>query len=94
MSEVLLALIIILQLLDAWTTFRVLEQGGREMNPLLAWAMSGIGVTLALVIAKGTAIAAFIIAYLLAPATVFMVMAAGIAVVYAWVVWHNWGQLR
>ena len=50
----LLIALSVLQALDAWTTWRILGAGGRELNPVMRYAISHSGVIPAL-IAKGTA---------------------------------------
>lgn len=44
--------LMVLQLLDVYTTARVLTQGGRERNPALAWLMSKIGPISAMLLTK------------------------------------------
>jgi hypothetical protein len=46
-----------LQVIDAYLTVRVLSQGGRELNPMIAWFMDKLGVIPALVVLKGIGIA-------------------------------------
>jgi hypothetical protein len=46
-----------LQVIDAYLTVRILSQGGRELNPMIAWFMSKLGVIPALVVLKGVGIA-------------------------------------
>ena len=48
----LLILFAALQLLDIYTTLRVLRAGGRELNPVMAWLMAHMGVPQALVAMK------------------------------------------
>lgn len=40
---VLFVIFLILQALDAFTTYRILAAGGRELNPVLAWAFARVG---------------------------------------------------
>lgn len=48
----LLIVFMILQVLDAWTTLRVLRAGGRELNALMASLMRTMGREHALIIMK------------------------------------------
>lgn len=48
----LLIVFMILQVLDAWTTLRVLRAGGRELNALMASLMRAMGRERALIIMK------------------------------------------
>lgn len=43
MAVLLLILLVLLQVADIWTTHRVLERGGYEANPLVAWMMRRFG---------------------------------------------------
>lgn len=52
----LLIALALLQALDAWTTWRILGAGGRELNPVMRWVMAQIGVVPALVV-KGVGVA-------------------------------------
>lgn len=47
----------LLQMVDAWTTHRILERGGRELNPILARVFARIGHVAGLILAKGAFIA-------------------------------------
>lgn len=49
---VFLVLALALQAFDALSTITVINDGGRERNKVIAWMMSRIGVTAALVIIK------------------------------------------
>lgn len=46
-----------LQFLDAWTTLRVLKEGGRELNPIMRDLFDLLGVEMALIV-KGIAVVA------------------------------------
>lgn len=46
-----------LQFLDAWTTLRVLKEGGRELNPIMRDLFDLLGVEAALIV-KGIAVVA------------------------------------
>lgn len=57
MTYELIALLIILQYLDGVTTYRLLQKGGRELNPLVATVIDWFGVVGGLVAVKGSAVA-------------------------------------
>ncbi|MCR4304982.1 MAG: DUF5658 family protein [Gallionella sp.] len=57
MTILLLIALAILQALDAWTTWRILSAGGRELNPVMRYAISEAGLIPAL-IAKGAVVVA------------------------------------
>lgn len=53
----LMILFIALNVADAVLTERILRKGGRELNPVMRWAMEKIGVIPALGIGKAVAVA-------------------------------------
>ena len=55
----LFAALVLLNVADAVLTVRVLDGGGRELNPIMAKVMGWIGVVPALVVVKVVALAAF-----------------------------------
>lgn len=59
-QEIFLAVMILLQIVDAWTTYDVIRAGGKEGNPILSRLMEAIGLREALWVAKLLAVAYFI----------------------------------
>ena len=57
MTILLLIALAILQALDAWTTWRILSAGGRELNPAMRYAIAQAGLIPALVM-KGAIVVA------------------------------------
>ena len=49
----LFSLMVVLQLLDGWTTAQVLRYGGNEENPLLETLFKDFGVNATLIVVKG-----------------------------------------
>lgn len=78
----------ILNILDAALTVVILDRGGRERNPPLAWLMTRLGIIPALALVKLLALT-IVGAFL---AELGMLLWAFVAV-YAAVVVHNWRQL-
>lgn len=96
MTIFFLILLIALQVLDWWTTRRVLDLGGHARNPAVRWLMDRLGETAGLVAAK-----AFVAVLAIAGALLmglYAVWPLGVlCVVYGWVVWRNWrviGRLK
>ena len=90
MTLALLIALAVLQALDGFTTRRILDQGGRELNPVMRAGFAAIGFwpTIA---AKGAALVA-LAAWLVSKAGP---IAPGIMVaLYSAVVTWNWRQLR
>jgi len=87
---ILLAALVLLQVADVKTTNDVISRGGRELNPVVKAFMKIFGkawewVKSAVVIALGV-----FLLYL--QTTISLVVLAGLVLLYAWVVWHNYNQ--
>lgn len=85
----LLALFIVLQCLDGWTTYKLLSNG-RERNPLVELMIESFGLLGAMVISKGIGIVAGI--YVSAFGELWIL--ASMTAFYALVVANNYRQLR
>lgn len=88
MIYALTAAIALLQIADAVFTVRILKNGGRELNPVMAWLFGRLGMVPALAATK----AAFVVAlFFLAPYAPVAAYAV-IAILYAGIVAWNWRQ--
>ena len=85
---ILFVLLVVLQTADGFLTWRILR-AGRELNPLLRALMGGIGTMPALVVSK---VLLLVLAWLYLLDLPLVLLT--VAVLYMWVVWHNWTQLR
>lgn len=87
---ILIAIIAALQLADAILTVRILNQGGREHNPVLRWVFERVGTipTLAVVKLVFIAILVAVVPYL--PVWAY----AAVAAVYIAIVAYNFIQYR
>ena len=92
MEYTLLAILLLLQYGDIWTTYRLLAKGGRELNPVVAWPIRRFGVLPGLLAVKLPLCAALVAgtAAGLMPAWVL----TGLCVLYIAVVAHNLLQLE
>lgn len=92
MNYTLLALLLLLQYGDIWTTYRLLEKGGRELNPVVAWPIRRFGILRGLLVVKLPLCAALIVTTFvgLMPAWVL----TGLCALYVIVVTHNLLQLE
>lgn len=94
----LFAFIALQQCLDFWTTYRILSAGGREENPVLVALATfcerfGLPRWSWLVVAKGGVIAAAYYALVhTAPHPITLAVFVGVALWYAWVLWHNYRE--
>ena len=84
------AWLLVLQVLDAFTTHRILQKGGVELNPVLSYLFSKFGAVRVLFLSK--AIIMSLIGYLYAneQATILAIL----AVVYTLVVANNWREME
>jgi hypothetical protein len=96
----LLILFALLQVADIYTTHRILSQGGRELNPVMAWLFEKFGHLPALVVVKGivvrlvarymVGVTAVAFGYNIAGDTVL----AAFCIIYILIVFHNFNQIR
>lgn len=83
---ILLAILTLLQLVDGWTTYRIIKRGGSEKNPVVKKLIEKFGLYTGLVIAKSFAVVMFIVLLLLSTPTWILL---GVIVFYVWVAVHN-----
>lgn len=88
LSLVLFVLLVILQVADAYLTWRVLAAGGREVNPIVRLLMEQLGVVFALALSK--LVLLVVTGLWLADHLILLLM---LVTLYAWVVVHNGEQL-
>ena len=84
--------LIVFQVLDVYTTRKVLSQGGRELNPILAPLMEKFGVDKTLFFNKAIFIA--FILYFFNAGTLDLTFMVIVNVIYALVVIHNFRQFK
>lgn len=89
----LLIAFIALQIADAVTTYLVINKGGYEKNPVVAWGMKQIGLVPALMAYKGIGVAAGLVLYHYADQGGSYLLAA-LTALYGWVVWNNYKAYR
>ena len=92
MALFLLFILSALQFADGWTTYRILNRGGHERNPIMLALFERLGAVPALVGMKLLLMGAAVIALLLAPVAAQWAI-EGICLYYCWIVWGNWRQL-
>ena len=84
MANELFAVLVALNVVDAYLTLKVLKRGGRELNPLLRWAMQEVGAKPALI---GFKVLMLGVIYWLLPVPDFVLMI--LIGIYALACWHN-----
>ena len=84
------SLFVALQALDAWLTITVIRQGGRELNPVVAWAMRRAGVVIGLAVVKMLYIALVLLLLPLLTAQMLWWICGAYALLVIW----NLTQLR
>jgi hypothetical protein len=87
----LFVILVILQGLDIWTTKTGLDNGARELNPVMRFLMEKIGIMKALLLMKGLGI--IIIGYYVFTNALSTIFLGLICLVYVAVVVHNWKYL-
>lgn len=85
----LLLALALLQAADAWTTWRILSDGGRELNPAMRYAIEQAGLIPALV-AKGVIVVALAWAFCLP----YPWILAGLVAFYAGAVTFNCRSIK
>lgn len=93
MIYILLAIFVLLQAADGWTTYSVLSRGGTELNPLLRWVIKKIGIAPGLIATKVVTIVPFAVAVLYLPSLAGLIVAGVMIAIYAVVVRRNWRVL-
>lgn len=94
---ILFAAFVVLQVLDIYTTRKVLSDGGKELNPLLVKLFERFGVDKTLLVTKAAAVAIFAAMVYAASKGNYVgyIAAAHAAVVafYAFIVYRNFKQM-
>lgn len=96
MIEILILILVVLQLLDIYTTHNILKLGGRELNPLLARLFQLIGAMPGLVLAKTIFIGVLLYFYIANKAgiEILLIPLILISLVYAYIVQNNFKVLK
>jgi hypothetical protein len=95
MAYLLLVIFVLLQFLDFWTTYNVINSGkGHEGNPIMAWIFAKIGIIEGFVLMKTASILAvgFIVYTVPVNASIFALTIFN--VLYAYVVYQNYRILK
>jgi uncharacterized membrane protein YiaA len=92
---ILLAIIIILQILDAYTTWKNLQREDRaEGNALIKTLMDKIGILPALVVVKAVMVAVLAAAILTYP-SIYLTVSMGVIIIgYTYIVYRNYKLLK
>jgi hypothetical protein len=90
MVEALALLFVIMQALDGLSTYIIIKDGGRELNPAMQIAMNFLGVLPALIVVKFLVIAVFLAFIDDIPAWAWLLMNG----IYAYVLYNNFTVLR
>ena len=90
LNELFFVTLVILNVLDIYTTLRVLRQGGEELNPVMDWLMDKVGVIPALIVPKATYLIA--VGYFLTDLPSMVMF--GLCCFYVLLVLHNFGEIK
>ena len=89
-NEMLFAALVVLQVLDMYTTVRAMRHGHTEANKYVAWLMDKIGVIPAMLLPKILVMGFF--GFYLSEWPWFVL--AGLVCFYVWVVQHNYRTVK
>ena len=101
-TQAALLILALLQPLDWWTTYTVINQGGRELNPVMIWIRRCLGSYgfngswSWLTLTKGGVMIACLlgVAYLGPVSDIVSYALWVVAAAQAYVCWHNWRQIK
>jgi hypothetical protein len=88
-EQILCAIFTLLQVIDVWTTHKIMSSGGRELNPVMDWFFKKFGVLPSIIVAK---VAVLIIAWLYLISNIEIVFV--ICVFYIFIVINNLKQMN
>ncbi len=96
MKLAILILLTLLQLLDIYTTYKVLKEGGRETNKLVKWLMDKVDVLPALIGSKALITIGLIAAYIITKGLdwIFYAVMIPVTIRYILVIWHNYLEMQ
>ena len=96
MVEILILLLVVLQVLDIYSTDNILKLGGRELNPVLVKLFELIGVMPGLLLAKSIFIGVLVYFYTVSQQNlqVMLVPLVLLFLVYVFVVGNNFKVLK
>jgi len=83
-----------LQVWDAYSTYKVLSAGGRELNPAMRWLMEQFGMVEALLLGKGAVVLVVWWAVSALTETVALWLLGGICVFYVAIAINNWRTMK
>lgn len=93
MSYFLYLVLIILNVADYKTTFIILSKGGVEKNPLVNWCIKRWGIKRGIIYIKAVPLIVMGFLVFLYPSAVKNSLIV-IVFLYAWVVWHNYREVK
>lgn len=90
MLEFITVVAICLKIADGWTTFVILNNGGKEVNKVMLYLIDKIGLNFTLITTNGFAILAIILLYI----TKAEYLLYALTLFYVWVVFHNIREIK
>lgn len=90
----LVVFLIALNAIDVYTTYKILKNGGSELNKVVKWLIDRLGLLKGLVASKVIIIPIIIAELYYEPASFDYVVMALVCGWYAWVVYHNIKEAR
>jgi hypothetical protein len=93
MIATLFIIFCLLQIFDVYSTYQILNAGGREVNPMMNWLMDRVGVMAALIGTKVLAVGMLGAAVAYAQEPVAMSALAVLDLYYAVMMYRNYKQM-
>ena len=90
----LVFVVMLFQALDAWTTYKIISAGGRELNGILAKLFQVVGLKFGLAISKGGfAVLVLVLHFYGAWNGHGLLILSAISLWYGWIVMHNFREM-
>ena len=94
MNILLIIVLLVLQGLDIYTTYKVISSGkGYEANPVIAWGITKLGLLKGLVIAQLTITIPCLFGFWFIHLTTLLLVLGLLTLLYSWIVYHNYKVL-
>lgn len=90
---ILLVVFLILQVLDFYTTYKILENGGKELNPVVAKLINKLGYY-GLALIKLLGIIPIFVTYAVLPTLYMFWLLLIVDIFYSIVIINNWRNLK
>ena len=88
----LLLVFVVLQILDLYTTYKIISNGGQELNPVMRWVIQKFGLVTGISSAKAIFVAMLFLLWYSSKLPLWFIIAADIA--YVGVIIFNYKSIK